>query len=239
MTPFPPPVHPYMPWVIVHIAAGCIAILAGYTAVLAAKGEKLHRIVGTVFVAAMLTGTSVAVYLAASLLGQLPGQIPNVAGGALAFYLTLSAYMTVKRKEGTIGTFERVSFLIPLALGALFLDWGFLARTDPKHGFDGYAPVFFFVFSGISFLLSALDLRVLFKGGLTGAARISRHLWRMCFAFFFAAGSFFLGQQKVMPVWMHGSKVLLILGLAPLGFMLFWLIRVRIGNRFKSTTTTS
>lgn len=239
MTPFPPPVHPYMPWVILHIAAGCVGILTGYTAVLTTKGETLHRRIGTVFVAAMLVGTSVAVYLASSLLGQLPGQIPNIAAGTLAFYLTLSGYMTVKRAEGTIGTFERVSFLIPLALGALFLDWGFLAMADPKHGFDGYAPVFFFVFGGISFLLAALDLRVLFKGGLTGAARISRHLWRMCFAFFFAAGSFFLGQQKVMPAWMHGSKVLLILGLAPLAFMLFWLIRVRIGNRFKTPYVAS
>jgi len=233
MTPFPPVVHPYMPWVILHIACGVIGIITGYAAVLAAKGEKLHRRIGTVFVAAMLVMSSVAVFLASSLIGQLTGQVANVAAGTLAFYLVLSAYLTVKRKEGTIGMFERVSFLIPLGVGALFLNWGFEAERS-KHGFDGYAPVFFFVFSGISFLLSALDLRVLLKGGLTGAARIARHLWRMCFAFFVAAGSFFLGQQKVMPVWMHGSKILLVLGIAPLGFMLFWLIRVRIGNRFKA-----
>jgi hypothetical protein len=223
-----------MPWVVVHIAAGCLGILTGYTAVLAAKGEKLHRRIGTIFVVAMLTGTSVAVYLAVSLLGQLPGQIPNVAGGTLAFYLTLSAYITVKRKEGTIGTFERVSFLIPLGLGALFLFWGFKAEDNPKRAFDGYHPSMFFIFAAISVFLTALDVRVLIKGGLSGVARIARHLWRMCFAFFFAAGSFFLGQQKVMPVWMQGSKALLVLGLAPLVFMLFWLVRVRIGNKFKS-----
>src|SRR6185312_148546 len=208
-------------------------ILAGYTTVLAAKGQTLHRRAGTIFVGAMMIMASVAVYLAFSLLGQLPGQSPNIAAGSLAFYLVLSGYVTVKRKEGTIGLFERVSFLIPLGIGALFLAWGFAATKDPKHGFDGFAPVFFFVFSGISFFLAALDLRVLAKGGLAGTARIARHLWRMCFAFFFAAGSFFLGQQKVMPVWMHGSKVLLVLGLAPLGFMLFWMVRVR----FKPWTT--
>jgi hypothetical protein len=53
----------------------------------------------------------------------------------------------------------------------------------------------------------------------------------MCFAFFFAAGSFFLGQQKVMPAFMHGSPILWALGLAPLGFMIFWLIRIRFSNR--------
>ncbi len=233
-TPFPPPVHPYMPFVILHIAAGCLAIVTGYTAVTVAKGETLHRRVGTVFVAAMLVMASVALYLAASLRGALPGQISNIAGGALAFYMVLSGYVTVKRPEGTIGLFERLSFLMPLCIGALFLTWGFMAENSPKHAFDGYRPTMFFVFGVMSMFFVALDLRVVAKGGLTGAARIARHVWRMCAAFFGAAGSFFLGQQKVMPVWMHGSKVLLVLGLAPLGFMLFWMVRVRIGKRFKS-----
>jgi predicted membrane protein DUF2306 len=237
VTPFPPPVHPYMPWVIVHIAAGGVGILTGYAAVLAAKGGTLHRRVGTVFVAAMLVGMSVAVYLAFSLLGQLPGQIPNVASGTLGFYLVLSGYIAVKRKDGTIGLFEKVAFLIPLALAALFLFWGFKAENGPNRAFDGYHPTMFFVFAAISAFLAALDLRVLFKGGLTGVARISRHLWRMCFAFFFAAGSFFLGQQKVMPVWIQGSKVLLALGLAPLGFMLFWLVWVRVSKAFRTPAT--
>lgn len=226
---FPPPVHPYMPWVIVHIAGGLVGIVTGYAAVLAAKGGSLHRAAGKAFVAAMLVAMGVAVCLAITLRGQLPGQIPNIAGGSLGFYLVLSAWFTVRHKEGSIGLFERVSFLAPLALGALFLLWGFEAANSPR-GFDGYASPFFFVFAGIAILLAALDLRVLARGGLSGAARIARHLWRMCFAFFFAAASFFLGQQKVMPAWMHGSRLLLALGLAPLAFMIFWLIRVRLAD---------
>jgi hypothetical protein len=234
MTPFPPPVHPYMPWVILHIAAGCFAIVAGYTAVIAAKGERLHRLAGTVFVAAMLILASVGVYLSVVLQGQLPGETSNIAGGGLAFYLVLTAYVTVKSPEGTVGPFEKLLFVMPLCFGAMFFFWGFKAENSPKHAFDGYHPSMFFIFAVLSVFFAALDLRVLAKGGLTGAARIARHVWRMCFAFFFAAGSFFLGQQKVMPVWMHGSKALLVLGLAPLGFMLFWMVRVRIGTRFKS-----
>lgn len=236
MTPFPPPVHPYMPWIIAHIAGGSIGIVTGYTAVLAAKGEKLHRRAGTIFVAAMLVAMSVAVYLAVSLRDVLPGQIPNIAAGTLGFYLVLSGYITVKRKEGTIGLFERVSFLIPLALGGLFLVWGLAAVNSPKHAFNGYGPPLFFIFGLLSLFFAALDLRMLAKGGVSGAQRIMRHLWRMCFAFFFAAGSFFLGQQKVMPAWMQGSKVLLVLGLAPLGFMLFWLMRVRFTRRYRGGT---
>jgi len=239
MTPFPPPVHPYMPLVITHIAGGCIGILTGYTAVLAAKGEALHRAAGKLFVAAMLIAMGVAVYLAVMLRGQLPGQIPNIAGGVLGFYLVLSAYVTVKRKEGTVGLFEKLWLLIPLAIGVLYIQWGVVASKSPLHSFDGYRPPLFFVFAGISFLLAALDVKVFIQGGLTGVARISRHLWRMCFAFFFAAGSFFLGQQKVMPTWMHGSPVLVALAVAPLGFMVFWLARVRIGRRFRPGAITA
>jgi high-affinity Fe2+/Pb2+ permease len=59
----------------------------------------------------------------------------------------------------------------------------------------------------------------------------------MSFAFFFAAGSFFLGQQKVMPQSMHGAWYLTVLALAPLAVMAFWLIRIRFGQRFKSSAT--
>ena len=204
----------------------------GYAAVSVRKGERLHRLFGTIFVGAMLIMASMATYLAISLRGVLHGQTANIAAGTLAFYLVSTAYMTVKRREGTIGLFEKVMFVVPLALAAVFLTWGFEARSLGK--LDGYQPVFYFVFGGISALLAALDLKVLIAGGISGVQRISRHLWRMCFAFFFAAGSFFLGQQKVMPVWMHGAWYLYLLALAPLGFMIFWLIRVRLGNRFKA-----
>jgi hypothetical protein len=48
----------------------------------------------------------------------------------------------------------------------------------------------------------------------------------MCAALFVATGSFFIGQQKVMPAFIQGSPVLFILGLAPLILMIFWLVRV-------------
>jgi hypothetical protein len=108
--------------------------------------------------------------------------------------------------------------------------------NSPKHAFNGYGPPLFFIFGVLSLFFAALDLRVLAKGGVSGVQRIMRHLWRMCFAFFFATGSFFLGQQKVMPVWMQGSKVLFVLGLAPLGFMLFWLVRVRFTRWYRGGT---
>jgi uncharacterized membrane protein len=231
-TAFPPAVTPYLPLIYVHITAGVIAIIAGYVAVTVKKGERVHRVFGTIFVLAMLVLAGMATYLAIALLGALPGQMGNVAAGVLVPYLVGTAWMAVRRKEGTVGLFEKIALIVALCVSAGFVTLGAIAVTSGGK-LDGYPSYFYFVFAGITGLMAALDLRVLVKGRLTGAARISRHLWRMCFAFFFAAGSFFLGQQKVMPVWMHGAWYLYALGLAPLAFMIFWLIRVRIGKRFK------
>jgi hypothetical protein len=52
----------------------------------------------------------------------------------------------------------------------------------------------------------------------------------MCFAFFVATGSFFLGQQDIMPMTVRGSPILFVLGLAPLALMLFWLVRLRFAK---------
>ncbi len=232
-TAFPPAVTPYLPLIYVHISGGVIAMLTGYTAVLAAKGETLHRAAGKVFVLAMLIMASFATYLAISLLGALPGQMGNVGAGALVPYLVGTAWMAVRRKEGTVGLFEKIAMIVVLGVAAGFLTLGIKASLSPGGKLDGYPMYFYFVIAGFAAFMGALDLRVIAKGGLSGAPRISRHLWRMCFALFLAAGSFFLGQQKVMPVWMHGAWYLYVLGLAPLVFMLFWLIRVRIGKRFK------
>jgi hypothetical protein len=52
----------------------------------------------------------------------------------------------------------------------------------------------------------------------------------MCFAFFVATGSFFLGQQDVLPLAVRGSPILVFLALAPIALMLLWLVRVRFST---------
>jgi hypothetical protein len=211
-----------------HIGGGGVAILSGYAAVAVRKGERLHRRFGTIFLLAMLTMTTAATTMAIVL--QERG---NIAAGILATYLVTTAWMTVRREEGRTGTFEKLAALAVAATAIAFFSWGLQAQAIPGHSLQGFGSVFYFVFAGIAAFLAAVDLKVIWQGGVSGVQRIARHLWRMCFAFFVAAGSFFLGQQKVMPAFMHGSAVLWLLGLAPLGFMIFWLVRVRIGSRFR------
>ena len=52
----------------------------------------------------------------------------------------------------------------------------------------------------------------------------------MCFAFFIATGSFFLGQQDVLPKALRGSPILFVLAFAPFAVMLFWLVRIRFAK---------
>jgi hypothetical protein len=53
----------------------------------------------------------------------------------------------------------------------------------------------------------------------------------MCCAFFIATGSFFLGQQDVLPSAVRGSPILFVLAFAPFVLMLFWLVRLRFARK--------
>ena len=213
---------------VLHVGSGIIAIVAGYGAVSAPKGERLHRLFGKVFVVSMLLVSLAGAALAAAI-----HQPNNIAGGILVAYLVATAWVTVQRGAGEIGRFEKFAALVPIGVAVLFLLWGTEALMSGGRLY-GYAAPLYFAIVPVGALFALLDIKMIRQGGLRGAARITRHVWRMCFAFLFAAVNVFIGQQKVMPVWMHGSPVLLALGLAPLGFMLFWMVRVRFGNRFKS-----
>lgn len=61
-------------------------------------------------------------------------------------------------------------------------------------------------------------------------------LGRMCFGWFIATGSFFLGQQQVFPAWLRiacafGAALL------PLALLIFWMIRVRGSGVYEKIST--
>jgi hypothetical protein len=91
----------------------------------------------------------------------------------------------------------------------------------------------------VAALAAAGDLRLILRRGILGAQRITRHLWRMCFALFIAAGSFFLGQQQVFPASVRGSPFLFVPVLAILALMIFWLCRVRFTSIYKKSVRMS
>ena len=63
-----------------------------------------------------------------------------------------------------------------------------------------------------------------------GGPCLARHLWRMCFALFIAAGSFFSIRERVaaiLPEPFTTAPVRALLGLLLFGAMFYWLWRVQ------------
>lgn len=207
----------------VHIAGGMVALAAGVTAVATRKGGPLHALSGTWFFGSMLL-----LGVTAAILSPFKTPPESPIGGLLVCYFVLTSWVTARRRDGSTGVFEIIACLAVVTGGGLTV-WGALtgAATTPV----GAGPLF--AFAGVNLLAGLLDLNAILRARLSPTQRIARHLWRMCFAFFIATGSFFIGQQDVMPAAVRGSPVLLVLGFAPLPLMVFWLLRVWLGKRLR------
>lgn len=203
----------------VHIAGGLIAILAGALAIAARKGGRLHVSAGTWFAVSMLF-----LGVTASILGRLKEEPDSGLGGFLTCYFVLTAWVTARRRDGATGKFEIFACAAALGTAALMVWGGFMGATTPA----GSGPLF--AIAAACGLAGLGDLKAILRKKLTPAQRLSRHLWRMCFAFFIATGSFFLGQQDVMPEAVRGSPFLFVLAFAPFAVMLFWLVRLRFAK---------
>ena len=211
-------IHAGITWV--HIAGGLIALLSGAAAVAARKGGAVHAAAGTGFCAAMLVlGVTAAVL--EPFRQPTPG---SPVGGIMVCYFVLTAWMTARRRDGRPGWIEKIACAAALG-GAAVIAWDglFSGATTPA----GRGPVF--AFAAVCLVAGLLDLNAILRK-LSAAQRISRHLWRMCFAFFIATGSFFLGQQDVLPQAVRGSPILFVLAFAPFAVMLFWLVRLRFAK---------
>jgi hypothetical protein len=218
------------PLMIVHVSAGSIALFSGVVAVFVRKGARLHRAFGTVFFVSMLIMAATASYVAFLVHRQ-----SMIVAGILTLYLVATAWTTVRRKEPSVGLFDYGALAAVLGCVVAYLVLGRQAMNSPKGALDGFPAAMFFGTACIALLPAVLDLNVIRAGGISGAARIARHLWRMCMALFFAAGSFFTnGLPRVLPASMHGSPILLVPILVPLALMVFWLIRVRLTNWYKN-----
>ncbi len=199
-----------------HIAAGMLALATGAAAAGAPKGGVLHARAGTVFAASMLF-----VGVSATILARLEEEQDLGLGGILTCYFVATSWMAARRRDGGTGKFEIAACLVALGGAAVIVGHALTGGTTPA----GPGPLF--AFAAICLLAGLLDLKAILVEKLTAAQRVSRHLWRMCFAFFIATGSFFIGQQDVMPQAVRGSPILFALGFAPFAFLTYWLVRLR------------
>ena len=235
----------YSPLLPVHIASGIVGMLTGTAALIFRKGGRWHVLAGKVFVASMLIMAAGAVYLA--VLKHQPG---NIGGGILTFYLILTAWLTARRRDHQTGVYDWALLLIPLALGALTWMGGLQKMHSPAPPEDGVPAGMNFFMGTVMLLAAAGDLRMLLGGGVAGARRVVRHLWRMCFGLFIAAGSFFLGPANrplrllsavglgphLSPA-LFGTSLYIFLTVLPLILLIFWVFRVWFSSAYRRRPT--
>ncbi len=229
---------PYSPVLLVHILGGTFGLVSGTAAISFRKGSRPHVIAGRIFVVSMLAMALGAVYL-----GIAKHQPSNVSGGIFTFYLIGTAWLTARRRDGQIGRLDWVALLIPMALGVLTWLTGISVVRRGETSQNGVPVGMTFFMGSVMLLAGAGDVRMLVRGGIHGAKRIARHLWRMCFGLFIAAGSFFLGGAnrplrllsrvgigQHLPRTLFNTQLYLVLTLSPLVLLVFWLVRVRLAR---------
>jgi uncharacterized membrane protein len=220
------------PTLFLHIAGGIVGLISGWIALFTRKGGRLHRKAGVVFGISMLIMAASGGYIS-----LLRASWLNVLAGTFTFYLVLTAWLTVKRKQQELGRAEYALLALGLAVG---IGGWLLAARMPNPG----TAIAFRVFGTVALLACAGDIRMLLRGGLSGAPRLARHLWRMCIALFIATASFLVGRAGDPVLRKTGLRarlfdsirdthVLEIPVILVLLLTVFWLIRVRFARAYR------
>src|SRR5881394_1120911 len=212
------------PVLFVHICGATIGLLSGYMALLFRKGSGLHGAAGNVFFIAMLSMSASGAYIAA-FVHPIAG---NVIAALVTFYLVATAWRTARRRNGGTNLYDVAALLLIFVVGAAGLRFGFQAAASVKGSKDGIPAAAYFVFGSVAMLCALGDVRMIMRGGIVGARRIARHLWRMCLALLIATFSFFPGQTKIFSRALRAMPVLYLPHILLLGAMIFWLIRVSV-----------
>jgi hypothetical protein len=210
----------------VHIVAAGLGLVAGAVALSAAKGGRLHRKSGMLFVYAIVAMCATAMVMAVA-----KGQALNVMGSVMTTYLVITALTTVRPPAAGSRRRDIGLMLVALVLGLATITIGFAAIASASGKMFGYPPFPFLLFGVLGLSGAVGDFRMIRSAGLRGAPRLSRHLWRMCMALWIATASFFSIRARVAAVLpapfatpaLRALPVLLVLVA-----MFYWLWRVRI-----------
>jgi uncharacterized membrane protein len=213
----------------IHVAAGGLALILGTAALATTKGGTLHRRSGLFFVYAMLVMGITAAFLG------------NVGGGILAVYFVITALTTVRRVSSWTRSINVVALCVVVLLALGLIARGVQAYNSPGGSLNGVPFLMLFFIATVLLLAAAGDVRIMRSGMPRADKRLARHLWRMCFALFIAAGSFFSVEERVAKVLpqLFTSLPVRMLPIALLfAAMFYWLWRV-LTRRFARPSSGS
>lgn len=215
----------------IHIVAGGLAIVLGAVALTVKKGGTIHRRSGMLFVSAMIvmaTTASILEFL------QNPAAT-NLTAALMTVYFVGTALTTVRPASRWTRAIDVAALTVAAGLALVAIAGGIEAVSSPGLS-PGGVPfraigVMSFILAAVLLLAAAGDVRIMRTGMPRGGARLARHLWRMCFALFIAAGSFFSIRERVATILpepfttgpMRALPIVLLFGA-----MFYWLWRVRV-----------
>jgi hypothetical protein len=216
----------------IHIVSAGMALVSGAVALCATKGARLHRRSGMLFVYAVAAMCATAIVMA-----LVKGQTMNVIAGLMTAYLVITALTTVRPPSAWSQRMNVGLMMAALVLGLTTLTFGFEALASATGTRDGLPPFPFFMFGVVGLLGSVGDFRMMRSGSLRGVRRLTRHLWRMCWALWIATASFFLPPgrvAKIIPEQYIIPALLPLPVLLVLLTMLYFLWRVRFRRKFRA-----
>jgi len=200
----------------IHIAGGLFALVFGYVALYALKGGKVHRTSGMGFVIAMIMMS-----LTGALIAAFKPDRGSMVAGSLTFYFVVTGLLTVKRIPRA-----RQIEIAAMCLAVVLAGFAIWAGTWlARRGRPEAAPMF--LFATMTIVAAIGDWKMLRGGELTGKPRLKRHLWRLCFAMWVAAASFFWGPPNRVPEVIRIPALLPIPVLTPIVVMFYWLWKMR------------
>jgi uncharacterized membrane protein len=214
----------------IHIVAGGLAIVLGAVALIVKKGGTIHRRSGMLFVYAM-----VVMGVTASILELLKSSAAtSVIAPLMSVYLVGTALTTVRPASRWTRVINVAALTVAVGLAFVLIVGGVKGVNSPGLSSGGVPfrtiGVMSFILAAVLLLSATGDVRIMRSGMPRGGPRLARHLWRMCFALFIAAGSFFSIRERVAKILpepfttgpMRALPILLLFGA-----MFYWLWRVR------------
>lgn len=196
-----------------HIIAGTFVLLSGVGALLFRKGEKSHRVSGNVFFFSLLL-------MAGS--GALLADDPTIAFSSI--YFASTAWVITIRPEKKTGIFEIIAFIVISIICARYF---FVAVTSKPS----FMVTIFYIFGSVALIAALLDLNMIIRGGLEGAHRIARHLWRMCYALLGAVLSFVANTSDKWSEFLPEDLPIYFI----IAITFYWLFRVLFTTWFDKT----
>ncbi|BBN82505.1 hypothetical protein PA25_24900 [Pseudoalteromonas sp. A25] len=219
----------------VHILFGAIAVIAGYVALFTKKGKARHIQFGNWFVVTMILMAISGVVIA-----YLMPMIITVFAGLYTMYLVLTGVGVFKLADKRRSYYNIAMMITSLLIGLSSLVCAYWAAQSETGLYQRVSIEPYIMFGVLPLISAILDIRYMRVQTLTSKMRISRHVWRMCFAMFIAVGSFVGQGLKSAPEAVANFVLVEYADAIILLIMLYWLIKVSgVVTQLKSRLTRS